>query len=44
MAMAVQAGVTGTPTFFIGKQRLTGVVENTVLKQAADAAVLAKSE
>lgn len=44
MAMAVQAGVTGTPTFFIGKQRLTGAVENAVLKQVADAAVLAKSE
>lgn len=44
MAMAVQAGVTGTPTFFIGEQRLTGAVENAVLKKAADTAVLEKIE
>ena len=36
MSMAVKAGVTGTPTFFIGQQRLTGAVSTEKLKQAAD--------
>lgn len=35
MAMAIQAGVTGTPTFFIGKHCLTGAVETSVLFDAA---------
>ena len=39
MSMAVKAGVTGTPSFFIGKQRLTGAVSVSALKQAAEAAV-----
>ncbi|MCK5360284.1 MAG: DsbA family protein [Gammaproteobacteria bacterium] len=36
MSMAVKAGVTGTPTFFIGQQRLTGAVSTAKLKQAAE--------
>lgn len=35
MAMAIKAGVTGTPTFFIGQQRFTGAVATTRLKEAA---------
>ena len=35
MAMAVKAGVTGTPTFFIGQQRFTGAVAANRLKEAA---------
>lgn len=39
MSMAVKAGVTATPTFFIGQQRLTGAVSESKLRQAADAAI-----
>jgi predicted DsbA family dithiol-disulfide isomerase len=39
MSMAVKAGVTGTPTFFIGQQRLTGAVSTSKLRQAAEAAI-----
>lgn len=39
LQMAVQAGVTGTPTFFIGKQRLTGAVAVDRLREAAAQAV-----
>jgi predicted DsbA family dithiol-disulfide isomerase len=39
MEMAVKAGVTGTPTFFIGQQRLTGAVSLDSLRQAAELAV-----
>jgi predicted DsbA family dithiol-disulfide isomerase len=39
IAMAIQAGVSGTPTFFIGKQRLTGAVESDVLFQAAESVI-----
>lgn len=39
MAMAVQAGVTGTPTFFIGEQRLVGAVSLELLQSAASAAI-----
>lgn len=35
MSMAVQAGVTGTPTFFIGQRRLIGAVPLKDLKSAA---------
>lgn len=35
MAMAVKAGVTGTPTFFIGQQRFTGAVSTNRLQEAA---------
>lgn len=35
MSMAVKAGVTGTPTLFIGQQRLTGAVSISKLRQAA---------
>ena len=37
MSMAVKAGVTGTPTYFIGKQRLTGAVSSAKLEYAAAA-------
>ena len=43
MSMALQAGVTGTPTFFIGQQRLTGAVSNAKLKQAAEASIMGKN-
>jgi len=39
MSMAVKAGVTGTPTFFIGQQRLTGAVSTSKLRQAAEGAI-----
>ena len=39
MSMAVKAGVTATPTFFIGQQRLTGAVSEAKLRQAAEAAI-----
>ncbi len=39
MQMAVKAGVTGTPTFFIGQQRITGAVSLSSLRQAAEIAV-----
>ena len=39
MNMAVKAGVTATPTFFIGQQRLTGAVSEAKLRQAAEAAI-----
>ncbi len=39
MQMAVKAGVTGTPTFFIGQQRLTGAVSFEKMFQAAESAV-----
>jgi predicted DsbA family dithiol-disulfide isomerase len=39
MDMAVKAGVTGTPTFFIGKQRLTGAVSTSKLRQAAEGTI-----
>ncbi|GBE07968.1 DSBA-like thioredoxin domain protein [bacterium BMS3Abin11] len=39
MQMAVKAGVTGTPTFFIGQQHLTGAVSLTSLQQAAEITV-----
>jgi len=39
MQMAVKAGVTGTPTFFIGQQRLTGAVSLARMRQAAEIAV-----
>ncbi|GMR06084.1 MAG: DsbA family protein [Gammaproteobacteria bacterium] len=39
MQMAVKAGVTGTPTFFIGQQRLTGAVSLVRMRQAAEIAV-----
>ncbi|MFW2440251.1 MAG: DsbA family oxidoreductase [Arenicellales bacterium] len=39
MSMAVKAGVTGTPTFSIGQQRLTGAVSTSKLRQAAEAAI-----
>lgn len=39
MQMAVKAGVTGTPTFFIGQQRLTGAVSLASLQQAAEITV-----
>ncbi|MEA1888385.1 MAG: DsbA family protein [Pseudomonadota bacterium] len=39
MQMAVKAGVAGTPTFFIGQQRLTGAVSVASLRQAAEIAV-----
>lgn len=38
MNMAVKAGVTCTPTFFIGQRRLTGAVPESTLRQAAEAA------
>jgi predicted DsbA family dithiol-disulfide isomerase len=38
--MAMQAGVTGTPTFFIGQRRLSGAVEKEVLQDAARTAVV----
>ncbi len=43
MSMAVKAGVTGTPTFFIGQQRLTGAVSTAKLRQAAETFVSEKS-
>ncbi len=43
MSMALQAGVTGTPTFFIGQQRLTGAVSTAKLKQAAEASIMGKN-
>lgn len=39
MNMAVKAEVSGTPTFFIGQQRLTGAVPLSILRQAAEAAI-----
>lgn len=39
MQMAVKAGVTGTPTFFIGQQRLTGAVSLAKIRQASGLAV-----
>ena len=36
---AVARGVTGTPTFFIGRQRISGAVAREVLEQAARMAV-----
>ena len=39
MNMAVKAKVSGTPTFFIGQQRLTGAVPVSTLRQAAEAAI-----
>jgi len=39
MQMAVKAGVTGTPTFFIGQQRLTGAVSLAEMQQAAELTV-----
>ena len=39
MSMAVKAGVTATPTFFIGQHRLTGAVSESKLRQAAEAAI-----
>ena len=39
MSMAVKAEVSGTPTFFIGQQRLTGAVPLSTLRQAAEAAI-----
>jgi len=39
LQMAVKAGVNGTPTFFIGQQRLTGAVSLARLRQAAEVAV-----
>ena len=39
MNRAVKAGVSGTPTFFIGQQRLTGAVPVSTLRQAAEAAI-----
>lgn len=39
MNMAVKAEVSGTPTFFIGQQRLTGAVPLSTLRQAAEAAI-----
>ena len=44
MSMAVKAGVTGTPTFFIGQQRLTGAVSTLKLKQAAEAYINEKNK
>ncbi len=35
--MAIKAGVTGTPTFFIGQHRLSGAVSLVEMKQAAEA-------
>ena len=35
MQMAVQAGITGTPTFFIGQHRLTGAVPLAAMHKAA---------
>jgi len=43
MGMAVKAGVTGTPTFFIGQQRLTGAVSTSKLRQAAEATIKDKN-
>ncbi len=43
MSMAVKAGVTGTPTFFIGQQRLTGAVSTSKLRQAAEATIKDKN-
>ena len=43
MSMAVKAGVTATPTFFIGQQRLTGAVSESTLRQAADAVISERS-
>jgi predicted DsbA family dithiol-disulfide isomerase len=39
MTMAVQAGVTGTPTFFIGERRLVGAVSLELLQTAAAEAI-----
>ena len=39
MSMAVKAGVTATPTFFIGQQQLTGAVSEAKLREAAEAAI-----
>jgi len=39
MTMAVQAGVTGTPTFFIGERRLVGAVSLELLQSAASVAI-----
>jgi len=39
LAAAVHNGATGTPTFFIGEQRLTGAVPVEALRAAAKAAV-----
>ncbi len=44
MSMAVKAGVTGTPTFFIGQQRLTGAVSTLKLKQVAEAYINEKNK
>ena len=38
LTMAIQAGVTGAPTFFIGRQRLTGAVPVARLQSAAASA------
>jgi len=40
LAAAVRTGATGTPTFFIGEQRLTGAVSVDSLLEAARAAVV----
>lgn len=39
LAAAVRAGITATPTFFIGARRLTGAVPVADLREAAQAAV-----
>jgi predicted DsbA family dithiol-disulfide isomerase len=39
MTIAVQAGVTGTPTFFIGERRLVGAVSLELLRSAASEAI-----
>jgi len=44
MSMAVKAGVTGTPTFFIGQQRLTGAISTLKLKQAAETYINEKNK
>ena len=44
MSMAVKAGVTGTPTIFIGQQRLTGAVSTSKLKQAAEVYINEKNQ
>lgn len=43
MEMAVKAGVTGTPTFFIGQQRLIGAVSLDSLRQAVELVVDGKT-
>jgi NhaA family Na+:H+ antiporter len=41
LAAAIRSGATGTPTFFIGEQRLTGAVPVAALMAAAQAALAA---